>query len=134
LEGDDFSLGPSLHRSDGALGGRWRNQWSGLACVQQQLVPTLKPGDVVVIDNLGARKVAGVHKAIEAVGARVVSHLTVPISTQSKPSFPNSRRCCARPQDELLKHSGKFAANCSINSPSSSAATTSSTADIATVR
>ena len=43
-----------------------------LAYVQQQLVPTLQPGDIVVMDNLGSHKVAGVRQAIERVGARVV--------------------------------------------------------------
>ena len=43
-----------------------------LAYVQQQLVPMLKPGDIVVMDNLGAHKIAAVYKAIEAAGARVV--------------------------------------------------------------
>ena len=33
------------------------------------LVPTLRPGDVVVMDNLGAHKVEGVRAAIEAAGA-----------------------------------------------------------------
>jgi len=42
-----------------------------LAYVQQQLAPTLRPGDIVVMDNLNAHKVAGVRIAIEAVGARV---------------------------------------------------------------
>jgi len=42
-----------------------------LAYVQQQLVPTLRPGDIVVMDNLASHKVAGVQKAIESVGARV---------------------------------------------------------------
>ena len=36
---------------------------------EQQLVPTLRPGDIVVMDNLSAHKVAGVRQAIEAVGA-----------------------------------------------------------------
>ena len=40
-----------------------------LAYVQQQLAPTLRPGDIVVMDNLNAHKVAGVRIAIEAVGA-----------------------------------------------------------------
>ena len=31
----------------------------------------LKPGDIVVLDNLSSNKVAGVHTAIEAVGAEV---------------------------------------------------------------
>lgn len=43
-----------------------------LAYVQQQLVPTLKPGDVVVMDNLASHKRAGVREAIEAAGAKLV--------------------------------------------------------------
>lgn len=39
------------------------------AYVEQVLVPTLKPGDTVVMDNLPAHKPAGVRRAIEAVGA-----------------------------------------------------------------
>jgi transposase len=39
------------------------------AYVQQVLVPTLKPGDVVIMDNLGSHKVAGIRDAIEAAGA-----------------------------------------------------------------
>lgn len=41
-----------------------------LAWVEQVLVPTLKPGDIVVMDNLPAHKVAGVREAIEAAGAK----------------------------------------------------------------
>ena len=40
-----------------------------LAYVEQVLVPTLVPGDVVIMDNLPAHKVSGVKEAIEAVGA-----------------------------------------------------------------
>ena len=43
-----------------------------LAYVQQQLAPTLRPGDIVVLDNLSAQKVAGVREAIESVGATLV--------------------------------------------------------------
>ena len=42
-----------------------------LAYVQQQLVSTLSAGDIVVMDNLSAHKVAGVKEAIEAVGATI---------------------------------------------------------------
>ena len=38
-----------------------------LAYVEQVLVPTLVPGDQVIMDNLPAHKVAGVKQAIEAV-------------------------------------------------------------------
>ena len=39
------------------------------AYIEQVLVPTLKPGDVVIMDNLPAHKVSGVKEAIEAAGA-----------------------------------------------------------------
>jgi hypothetical protein len=39
------------------------------AYVDQVLVPELRPGDVVVMDNLGSHKGASVRRAIEAVGA-----------------------------------------------------------------
>ena len=42
---------------------------SFLAYVEQILVPTLQPGDIVIADNLAAHKVDGVRHAIEAVGA-----------------------------------------------------------------
>jgi transposase len=41
-----------------------------LAYVEQVLVPTLKPGDIVVMDNLPAHKIAAVRTAIEAAGAQ----------------------------------------------------------------
>ena len=40
-----------------------------LAYVEQVLVPTLVPGDQVIMDNLPAHKVSGVKQAIEAAGA-----------------------------------------------------------------
>jgi transposase len=42
-----------------------------LAYVEQVLVPTLRPGDVVVLDNLAAHKQPQVLTAIEQVGALV---------------------------------------------------------------
>ena len=42
-----------------------------LAYVEQVLVPTLAPGDVVVLDNLAVHKQPDVRIAIERVGARV---------------------------------------------------------------
>ena len=40
-----------------------------LAYVEQVLVPTLDPGDIVVMDNLPAHKFGGVRAAIETAGA-----------------------------------------------------------------
>src|SRR5688500_1696007 len=42
------------------------------AYVEQFLAPALRPGQIVVIDNLSSHKVAGVREAIEAVGARLL--------------------------------------------------------------
>src|SRR5512139_1794822 len=42
-----------------------------LAYVKQFLCATLRPGDVVIADNLSSHKVAGVREAIEATGATI---------------------------------------------------------------
>lgn len=42
-----------------------------LGYTEEMLAPTLSPGDIVVMDNLGAHKAAGVVEAIEARGADV---------------------------------------------------------------
>ena len=52
---------------DGAINGETFE-----AYVRQFVVRTLRPGDVVVMDNLGAHKRAGVREAIEAVGCRLL--------------------------------------------------------------
>ena len=43
-----------------------------LAYVEQALAPTLRPGDIVVMDNLKAHKVKGVRQALAARGARLL--------------------------------------------------------------
>lgn len=52
---------------DGAMNGE-----AFLAYVEQVLVPTLRPGDIVVMDNLPAHKPVGVRTAIEAAGASLM--------------------------------------------------------------
>ena len=42
-----------------------------LAYVEQVLAPTLRPGQIVVMDNLPAHKIAGVRTAIQATGAQL---------------------------------------------------------------
>src|SRR5262252_9427171 len=51
---------------DGAMDGP-----SFLAYVEQVLVPTLRKGDIVFMDNLRSHKVDGVRQAIEAAGGTV---------------------------------------------------------------
>ena len=43
-----------------------------LAYVEKVLVPELRPGDVVVMDNLGSHTAAGVRRAIEGAGGRLL--------------------------------------------------------------
>lgn len=43
-----------------------------LTYVEQVLCPELRPGNVVVMDNLSAHKVVGVRERIEAVGAKLL--------------------------------------------------------------
>ena len=47
------------------------NGASFLAYVEQVLVPALKPGDIVIIDNLGSHKGKAVRHAIRAAGAKL---------------------------------------------------------------
>ena len=42
------------------------------ANVEQFLVPTLSPGDIVIMDNLGGHKGPAVRKAIRATGAKLL--------------------------------------------------------------
>lgn len=51
---------------DGPINGE-----SFLAYVRHVLVPTLSPGDTVIMDNLGSHKGAAVREAIEAAGAEL---------------------------------------------------------------
>lgn len=48
------------------------NGASFLTYVETQLVPTLKRGDVVILDNLGSHKARAVRDAIRAAGARLL--------------------------------------------------------------
>jgi transposase len=52
---------------DGAINGETFRAW-----VEQFLAPTLKPGDIVVMDNLASHKVTGVREAIEVAGASLL--------------------------------------------------------------
>jgi transposase len=53
--------------ADGAINGALFR-----AYVEQVLVPELRAGDVVVMDNLGSHLVAGVRRAIEGAGCRLL--------------------------------------------------------------
>ena len=51
---------------DGPINGEAFRAWVG-----QMLIPTLRPGDIVVMDNLGSHKGDTVRRLIRSVGARL---------------------------------------------------------------
>jgi transposase len=88
---------------DGPMTGAWF-----LAYVEQVLAPTLRPGDVVVLDNLPAHKGVAVREAIEAAGARL--RFLPPYSPDFNPienAFAKLkallRKAAARTLDELWR-------------------------------
>lgn len=52
---------------EGALNGELFREY-----VNKMLVPSLRPGDIVIMDNLSSHKVSGIVEAIEAVNAAVL--------------------------------------------------------------
>jgi transposase len=84
-----------------------------LAYVEQVLGPTLRPGDVVIMDNLPAHKGAAVRAAIEATGALLL--LLPPYSPDFNPienAFSKFkallRKAAARTKDALWKAIGRL--------------------------
>jgi transposase len=93
---------------DGALDGP-----SFLAYVEQVLVPTLRKGDIVFMDNLRTHKIAGVREAIAAVGVELrylpaYSPDLNPIELAFSKLKAALRKGAARTVDALLKLIGKL--------------------------
>jgi transposase len=84
------------------------------AYVDQFLAPSLSPGDVVVMDNLAAHKVAGIREAIAAVGASIL--YLPPYSPDLNPIEPMFakqlkallRKTAARTRDALWSAVGQL--------------------------
>ena len=74
-----------------------------LAYVEQFLAPALSPGDVVVMDNLAAHKVAGVREAIAAAGASVL--YLPPYSPEPEPDRAGVRKAQSAAQRRRCTHS-----------------------------
>jgi transposase len=106
---------------DGAVNGELFLAW-----VEQVLVPTLRRGDVVIMDNLGTHKMAGVRKAIEVAGAGLL--FIPPYSPDLNPiemAFAKLKSCCGRVPCEPSMPSGKPSAASSTASPPKNAPTSS---------
>lgn len=96
------------------------------AYVEQVLVPTLSPSDIVVMDNLPAHKAEGVRSAIEAAGA---SLCFLPLYssdfTRLRWPSPSSRRWCGPGLSAPSRRFGKPSAHSSRSSCTPNAPTTS---------
>jgi transposase len=65
--------------------------------VEQLLVPTLSPGDIVIMDNLGSYKGVAVRKAVRAASAKLLFFpLYSPNLNPTEQVFDSSSFCSAR--------------------------------------
>ena len=95
--------------------------------VEQCLAPALNHGDIVVMDNLRAHKVAGVEEAIEAVGAesRYLPKYSPDLTPISRRPSASSRRICAKlPSGRSAAFAAELASSC-LASAQTNAPTTS---------
>jgi transposase len=106
-----------------------------LAYIEQVLVPALRPGDVVVLDNLAMHKQPEVQAAIERVGARL--RFLPPYSPDFNPielAFAKLKRFCARrDRAASTRWSSSSRSRCS-SSRHASASISCGTADTALLR
>jgi transposase len=84
-----------------------------LAYVDQCLVPTLKRGDIVVMDNVSVHRVEGVREAIEAAGAALrylppYSPDLNPIELSYSAFKAFLRKYAERTEEALRRRSGQF--------------------------
>ena len=77
---------------DGAIDGE-----SFRAYIEQILVPTLQPGDIVIADNLGAHKVAGATLCT----CHPIARTSIPSSSASRSSRPSFRTARCRSSETL---------------------------------
>ena len=86
------------------------------AYVKQQLIPLLKPGDIVIMDNLGSHKSAALRHLITAAGARL--RYLPPYSPDLNPieqAFAKIKHCMRTAQkrtiDDAWRHIGGLVAS-----------------------
>ena len=101
------------------------------AYVEQFLVPTLSPGDVVIMDNLGSHKGAAVRNAIRSAGAKLL--FLPPYSPDLNPieqMFAKLNYSCAKLPNDRSKPHGNASDRSSKPSRRKNAPTTSETQDM----
>ena len=111
---------------DGPINGVTFTAW-----VEQCLVPTLKAGDVVIMDNLGSHKGKAVRQAIRAAGARLL--FLPPYSPDLNPIeqvFAKLKPCSAKPPSAPSMPSGSASDHSSTASRLTNAPTICEIADM----
>ena len=99
--------------------------------IRQYLAPVLRPGDVVILDNLSSHKGAEAAVLVEARGARLLFlPPTRPTSIRSRWPSTNSSICSVKPASEPAMAFGAESAASSTTSHPRNAATTSDTPDM----
>jgi hypothetical protein len=111
---------------DGAMDGEMFLAWT-----EQMLAPSLRLGDLVIMDNLPAHKVAGVREAIRPPARdSSISRPIPPTSIQSRRPSPRSRHSCEKPPPGPSPRFGTPSPPPSTRSPRMVAPTTSPTQDM----
>lgn len=112
-----------------------------LAYVEQVLAPELSLGDIVVMDNLPAHKVAGVRHAIETAGARLLylppyspDFNPIDPSASLRRLSPSSRHYSEKPRLVPSTTSGTPSPNPSTPSRPANAITTSPPPDTSRIK
>ena len=82
-----------------------------LAYVRQFLCPTLKPGDVVILDNLSSQKVSGVEEVIHATGAHLLLTEQQKSALSGRAPSANAVPCTSSRVVPLLCHQSKLSAS-----------------------
>ena len=111
LENDDLRCRTAARRGHRALCAGRTDGWGKLPALMSKrlVVPILKPGDIVVIDNLASHKVAGVREAIEAAGAELRYFAALQSRLQSDRAVLRQagKPCCERPPPEPVEDSDR---------------------------
>ena len=103
--------------------------------VETQLAPTLRPGDMVILDNLSSHKSERAKAILKERGAWFTfRRLTAPTSIPSKWPSPSSRLICEKPRHEPSRPSGKPSARSANSTHQKNAGITSRKLDMLQIK
>jgi DDE superfamily endonuclease len=100
-----------------------------LLYIEKVLAPTLRHGDIVIMDNLGSHKANAAPSVPPAPGSSTCRS-TRPISTRSSSSSPSSNTGCAKPRSQPPRPSTMLSLRSSTPSHRPNAPITSPTPDM----